>query len=96
MSHIRTILVVTKHDGTILGAAFPAVMDKDGNSTGIAALPGQTVHQVELPEKLQKLQSATEILRAVFDYCVPPGSTCLERADGHRRGNQSLHPTEKD
>jgi hypothetical protein len=96
MSAIRTILVVTKEDGTIIGAAFPATTDKDGNSTGFAALPGQTVHQVELPENLRRLQSSEEVLRALFDYCVPPGSTCLERSDGNRRGNYSLLSAKED
>lgn len=94
MSETRTILVVTKDDGTIIGAAFPAVPDKDGNSTGIEARPGQTIRRVELPERLCRLRSSGEVLRGLRDYCFPPGAASLERSDAPPTETQSSLSTD--
>jgi hypothetical protein len=78
MADPRRIFVITDCDGAILGAAFPTAQGSAGASTGMAALPGQTLHELELPKELLRLETPEEILRHVFKCRLPQGSTRMQ------------------
>ncbi|NKR30231.1 hypothetical protein GS538_09270 [Rhodococcus hoagii] len=63
----RQLIVIANAEGAILGASFASRAEQD-EEAGVAPLPGQSVHIVDLPEELQSLDSAEEILRSVMRY----------------------------
>jgi hypothetical protein len=65
------ILLLTRTDGEIIGGAL-----RDERGGGIRAdihpLPGQVLHEVDVPENLVRVRSARELYTALSAYRVEP------------------------
>lgn len=72
--------VVTKADGTIIGGLLPDSSPQKNIRLEFRPLPGQTVHDVEIDERLVKGRTATQVQAALSAYRVVPGESRLIRA----------------
>jgi hypothetical protein len=84
-------LVVTDERGTLAGLVRyeDAKADKDApEEAELVPLEGQKVHEVELPEELERMESALEMFETLErEYDVDPESSRLIRKD--RKGQSS-------
>ena len=55
MSETRTMLFVTDEHGNIVAAAHKGESSVQGLNVAIIPLPGQTIHEVEVPEPVTRL-----------------------------------------
>lgn len=55
MAETRTMLLITDEHGHIVGAAHKGSGSLPGLTVGISPLPGQTIHEVEVPEPVTRL-----------------------------------------
>ncbi len=55
METIQKMLVVTDGSGRVVAAAHPGKASKEGMGVGIMPLPGQIIHEVEVPEAVTRL-----------------------------------------
>jgi hypothetical protein len=49
------LIVITSTDGRVVAAAGPTAAAEKGFNTGIAPLPGQLMHEIEVPEAVMLL-----------------------------------------
>ena len=66
----KRIIVATDSTGRILAAALPG--DGGEVSTGLEAIDGQIVHEIEVPQDLESLESPHAVLAAISDGRVSP------------------------
>jgi hypothetical protein len=55
MTETRTMLFITDEHGNIVGAAHKGEASAPDLSVGISPRPGQTIHEVEVPEPVTRL-----------------------------------------
>jgi len=55
MATTRKMLVLTDATGRIVAAAHPGAASSSGMGVGITQLPGQTIHEVDVPEAVTRL-----------------------------------------
>ena len=77
----RTMLLVVDSTGSVIGGIGTGRITGTGPSTGIMPLPGQTIHEVEVPEEISQLETADEIFSAFSNYVVVPAQAKLVRRD---------------
>jgi hypothetical protein len=65
MPSIKKMLVVTDATGRIVAAAHPHDGKPAKMTVGIAALPGQEIHEVDFPEELTRLKSGHDLHMAL-------------------------------
>jgi hypothetical protein len=91
MPHSRQIFVIADDNGKILGAAIPQPSERGEPASRVAALPGQTLHQLEIPAELLQAEQH-EILRGIFAYRIQRGSDSSPQLE---RAGESESPTRK-
>ena len=88
MSERQRLIVVIDKAGQVVGATFSGESNTPGVQVGITALPGQEVHDVDVPGDLAGL-GPEELLRAVVDYGIRPGGSELEQRPRRAPGSSS-------
>lgn len=78
MASRKKMLVVTDAAGRILAAAHPPQDKPSKMNIGISALPGQEIHEVEIPEELTRLKSGHEFHMALSHAKFQPGTRTIE------------------
>jgi hypothetical protein len=81
MASRKKMLVVTDAAGRILAAAHPPQDKPSKMNVGISALPGQEIHEVEIPEELTRLKSGHEFQMALSHAKFLPASKTFEFPD---------------
>lgn len=72
----RTMLVVTDATGRVVAAAHLGPAGNERQGVGIAPLPGQTIHEVEVPEPLTRL-SGRDFHQFMSQARIMPGTLKL-------------------
>jgi hypothetical protein len=58
------MLLITNSDGQIVGAARPATASTTGPNTAIRPLPGQSIHEADVPDEIAGLSSGHLLYQA--------------------------------
>ncbi len=69
----RKMLIVTDGSGRIIAAAHPGSASTKGVNVGITALPGQVIHEVEVPEAVLQL-SGRDFHQVISQARMEPGT----------------------
>jgi len=83
------IVVVADRSGKIIGCALPSeeVAQPTEPKTTFAAMPGQTVHEVEIPQELVEHLGRPSFAEEIFRYRVGRNAR-LVRAKARRKKSQ--------
>ena len=65
MASTKRMLVVTDAAGRIVAAAHPHDGKPSKMNVGISALPGQEIHEVDIPEEVTRLKSGHDFHMAI-------------------------------
>ena len=65
MKSKKTMLMVIDHTDQIVAAAHTDSENSSEMNTGLCVLPGQEVHEVEIPEEIARLRSGHEFHMAL-------------------------------
>jgi len=58
------MLIITDNEGRIIGAARPANPSSTGPNTAIRPLPGQSIHEADVPDEIAALKSGHLLYQA--------------------------------
>ena len=78
MSTTKKMLIVTDAEGKIIAAAHLDDAQRSGPNVGVVPLPGQTIHEVDVPEALTKLRSGHEFHLALSRARLNPMTGKIE------------------